>query len=84
MSSITAILPSLPTIVDCELKLSHYFGVDGYLRQNALDNFPVNIGQSFIASLVEICQSSVIHPHKVQDGGVQIVYMHLVGFCGKS
>ena len=35
-----------------------------------------DIGQAFIASVVEIRQSFVIHAEKMQDCRVQVMHMH--------
>ena len=43
-----------------------------------VDDPPGNIRQPHVAAAVEICQEPMVEAQEVQDGGVQIVNVHLV------
>src|SRR5262245_56707147 len=43
------------------------------LRQDLADHVPVNIGQPAIDAIVTVCQSLMIDPHKMENGGMQVV-----------
>src|SRR5690606_35541495 len=47
-------------------------------RQKLLHHFTMHIGKAKIAPLEAIGQPGMIEPEQVQDGGVQVVHMHLV------
>ncbi len=51
-------------------------------RQNPAHHFPKNIGEPKVATTVAVGEAFVIEAEEMQEGGVQIVEMHLVNFGG--
>src|SRR5439155_3094298 len=47
-------------------------------RHNALVYRPVDIGQSEVPAAVAEGELLVVHAHEVQEGGVQVVDVHLI------
>src|SRR5579872_7386209 len=43
------------------------------LRQDSLDDTAVVHGRALVPAVMAVRQLEVVHPHQVQDGGVQIV-----------
>lgn len=48
------------------------------LRDDRMDHFADDIGQSKPSTVVKVRQLFMIHPEQVQNGGVQIIHMHFV------
>lgn len=53
----------------------------GPLGQNALQHAAGNVGQAESAAVVEIGKLLMIHPHQMEDGGVNIVYRDRILHC---
>jgi len=47
------------------------------LRENLLDDVPVNVGQTAIDTVLTVDQASVINSEQVQNGGVEVVAIGL-------
>jgi hypothetical protein len=49
---------------------------DSLLRENAVYDISINVGQSEVSTAIGICQLLMIDAKHVQDGGMKVVHMH--------
>ena len=49
-----------------------------HLRQDTLNNLPVDVGQAEVTPGIAIGQALVIQPQQVKQGSMEIVHMDLV------
>ena len=54
---------------------------DSDSSKDALDHFPIDIGEAIIPARMAEGQAFMIQPHQVQDGGMQVVHVHFVLRC---
>ena len=51
------------------------------LREDIVHNAAVDVGESEVAAAVAVGEAGMVEAQLVQDGGVQVVYMHAVYLC---
>src|SRR5205085_2455648 len=48
------------------------------LREKPIHDLPVYVRQTEVTALKTVCQLGVVEPEQMQDGRVQVVYVHFV------